>query len=78
MPLRGEGSCGGGGAHQPQARLVFIVKVFVEEDVRDDIVRREADDKRGVKGLAWKTGALRGHLLWAWQEGHFQSCEETP
>lgn len=63
--------------HQPQARLIFIVKAFVEEDVRDDIVRCKADDKRGVKGLAWKTGGLRGRVLWARQEGHFQSCEET-
>lgn len=65
--------------HQPQTRLVFIVKALVEEDVRDDIVRREADDKCGVKGLAWKTGELRGHLTRGCGRKDISSaCEETP
>lgn len=39
-------------------RFVFVVKVFVEEDVGDDVEGFVVKDKGGVEGLVWKTSEL--------------------
>ena len=63
----------------PQSRLVIVVGALVEEDVGDDVVGREADDKGGVEGLAWKTGEPSGRFArGCGRRAVSSACEETP
>lgn len=63
----------------PQGRPVVVVSASVEEDVGDDVVGREADDKGGVEGLAWKTGEPSGRFArGCGRRAVSSACEETP
>lgn len=44
--------------HEPQTLLVIVIKTLVEEDIRNDIAGRAANQKSGIKRLAWKTGRV--------------------
>lgn len=44
--------------HEPQTLLVIVVETFVEEDIRNDIAGCAANQKCGVKRLAWKIGRV--------------------